>query len=151
MDDWLKVIIIIVCSIASGILYRMGGSADYNTKFRDFGCPTVMLIAMWVLGWNNWLLLCWLLLFAALTTYWDDFAKYFDDMDTWCWILTGLGYSLAMLPYVIATGCWLGFLLRTVALVFSTITWSNLIDDVVWEESGRGALIIATLPLLTVG
>jgi len=45
----LKIFITLVAAVASAILYRMGGSDTYNTKWRDMGCPTVAFIALWLL------------------------------------------------------------------------------------------------------
>ena len=64
------------------------------------------------------------------------------------WFLTGIGYSLAMLPYVISEGLWLGFISRTIVLGALTMIWSELISNDVHEELGRGALLTLTVPLL---
>ena len=146
-------------------LYRAGGMGKEltanptwmpmwmrNTKFRDFGCPTILTILLTLMfGWNWWLILCWFLLFGALTTYWDDFSKHFKDQDLWCWIFVGLGYSISILPWVISTGAWIGFILRTLYLTTLTAVWSLSIDSAEWEEYGRGFLLVATLPLFMIG
>lgn len=130
----------------SGLLYRMGGSWKFNTKYRDLGVPTAMFIYMCLAGHFHWtLILCFGLLFGSLTTYWKKRgadAKWFN------WLFTGLGYSLAMLPFIIVTGHWLGFLSRTIVLTFGIVLISEKIGNVIIEEGGRGGLILLTMPLL---
>ena len=141
-----SILIILVGAIISGILYRCGGvGKPYHTTYRDIGCPIVMLVVMALLGRWHWSLIpSAFLLYGALTTYW----KRTPDANWFNWLCTGFGYGLAMLPYSIATGCWLGFSLRVIALSLLTMYWSEKNDNVVWEEVGRGFLIIATLPIL---
>ena len=145
-----KVVNIIFSSILSGVLYRMGGSDLYNTKFRDFGVPLMMYVVMLLLtGITHWLslLFSFLLLFGSLTTYWK---KKEADAYWYNWLFTGLGYSLAMLPFVIADKCWLGFLVRSIVLTGLIVFWSETQKDAVEEEFGRGFVIIITLPLLLI-
>lgn len=66
------------------------------------------------------------------------------------WFITGIGYSIAMLPLVIQVGCWKGFISRTIVLGAATMIWSELISNDVQEELGRGFLIQLTLPLLLI-
>lgn len=133
----------------AGVLYRMGGAAGYNTKFRDLGVPCVMIAAMSVLGHFHWsLFICFGLLFGSLTTY---FKKKGANAFWWNWLIVGLAYSLAMLPFTaIVTHNWLGFGLRTVVCTTAVVAWSEFVGNAVIEEWGRGAIIIATLPLLFV-
>lgn len=140
------ILIIIILSIISGIFYRCGGSSKFNTKFRDLGCPTIMLIAMAVLGNHHWsLLLCFGLLFASLTTYFKRKGK---DSEWYNWLLVGLAISLSMLPWAYLTGHLHGFYLRSFILTLGITSWSEAVDNDVLEEFGRGLLIIATLPIL---
>ena len=70
---------ILIASILSGVLYRLGGWEKGNTKFRDLGCPAVgvglLLLTnnspINILGWVM-LTLSFGLSFAALTTYYDS-------------------------------------------------------------------------------
>ncbi len=148
-----RIIGMLVLTVAAAILYRMGGSDTFNTKWRDIGIPVVMVPAMFLIGaitglWTGLsLILCFGLLFGSLTTYWK---KKGADAKLWNWILTGLGYSLAMIPYTIATGNWIGFGIRTVIVTAFVAAWSEIIGEVIYEECGRGAIIIATLPLLLI-
>lgn len=141
----IKILIIIIAAIVSAVLYRMGGASGYDTKYRDVGCSIVLCGCIAYLGALHWtLILCFGLMWGALSTYWKKGpnARWYN------WLLTGLGYSLAILPFVIYDGCWIGFLSRTIALSGLVMIWSEVVSNVVWEECGRGALIIITLPLL---
>jgi hypothetical protein len=158
MKTKLRAFIYLVASIASGILYRCGGAGKpYNTKYRDLGVPTVATLYLLTLGlksslWGVWGLLgaylvAFGLLFGALTTYWK---KKGAPALWWNWLLTGLGYSLAALPIAFVTGHWVGFGIRCFVLTGLTVLWSEIIDNVVVEEFGRGFLIVSTLPLLLI-
>jgi hypothetical protein len=140
---------IILLSIISGIFYRMGGSDKYDTKWRDWGCPLVVLLA---LHWHWSLILCFLLMWGALTTYWKVLNKFFNkptsDAYWFNWLAHGLGIGLALIPYTLFVGGWELGLVRSLALGLLMMVWSLLNDNVVWEEFGRGALIILTLWIL---
>ncbi len=142
-----KIIIIIIASCFSSLFYRLGGSKDFDTKFRDVSCSLITcLLAGYLLSWHWTLILCFGLLWGALSTYW----KRTPDAKWYNWLITGVMYSVAMLPYVIAEGIWLGFLSRTIVLGALTMIWSEITNDAVWEECGRGALITLTIPLILV-
>ena len=145
----MKIILLtLLASILGAVLYRIGGASGYNTKFRDLGLPTVGIGLLWILGgWNWWLILCFGLYFGSMTTYWK---KKGTDAKWWNWLFVGLGYSLAFLPYSIATGHWLGFGIRTFLVTILTSVWSNNIGNPVVEECGRGVITTATLPLLLI-
>ena len=139
----IRLILLIIGSIISAILYRMGGSDTFDTKWRDLGIPTLMILLMSLFGLWHWsLLLCFSLLFISLTTY---FKKKGTDAKWWNWLLCGTVYGLSMLPFAWMTEHWLGFILRTIFLMFSITLYSELIGDVIWEECGRGFIIIASL------
>lgn len=143
--------IVLLLSCISGCIYRAGGIGNNpkynwlprwarNTKVRDLGCPLVMLAAMWILGlWNWWLLLSFLLMFGALTTYWDELFK-FDNH----WF-HGFMVGAAMFPYAWATNNWFGLGLYSILLAIAMGAWSRSIkwDDL--EEFGRGFFIIPFL------
>ena len=124
----------------------MGGyGKPFNTKFRDFGVPLVMLWQMWG-TWNWGLPVSIVLLFGAMTTYWTP--KKQADVAWWNWALTGFGYSIAWLPF-----CWInaslpGLLWYTIIVTIATAVWSELVswDDA--EEFGRGAIVVLAAPLL---
>lgn len=144
---------IIILSLIASVFYRAGGNGS-GTLWRDIGVPICMVLAMIVTGHWHWtLLICFILLWASLSTYnkWMGYLLNSPDKNTvyWeSWLITGLFYGLAMLPYVIYNGNWIGFGIRASVLALFTCIWSELIGDVNWEEGGRGFAIIATLPIL---
>lgn len=146
----LQVISVLGFSAIAGILYHLGGiGAPYNTKFRDLGIPTCMLLVMAILGLFHWTLaLCFGTVFGVQTTYWKKIS-FGSELLMWTWC--GFFFGLAMLPFAIHSGCWLGFGIRTMITTLFTPGWSLLMGEVAWEESGRGFIQIATLPLLLVG
>ncbi len=140
----------------SGLLYRLGGiGKPWNTKYRDLGVAAIMVAAMAILGNFHWsLALCAGLLFASLTTY-NKWVGYFcnrPDKTTvyWeSWLVTGVFYGLAMLPFVVLSSHnYFGFGARCVLLGALTCAWSIAIGNDDLEEFGRGFFIIITLPLL---
>lgn len=148
----MTILTIFILSIIAGILYRMGGSG-MGTLWRDLGVPVCMVLSMVLLGHFHWtLILCFGLLFASLTTYnkWAGYLLNRQDKDTvyWeSWYVTGLFYGLSMLPFAIAEGFVWMFLVRAFTLAFLTCLWSELVGKDVWEEFGRGFLIIISLLL----
>lgn len=150
----MSIILLLLLSIVGAIFYRMGGSSKYNTKVRDFGVPCCVLLYLIPFSLHNYAsLLYWCtcllsfgLTFGAQTTYWK---KKGEETKWWNWALVGLANGLSILPFVWYTGNWLPFLFRTVFLTVCIVVWSERVDNVVWEEGGRGALIVGSLWLLT--
>lgn len=154
----------LILSIFGGILYRMGGAAGYNTKFRDFGIPTCMVALMLIFGQYTHpvdfiLIICWGAVFGVQTTYWKRKG---EDARWYNWLITGFFYSIAMLPLVVAQNWpgvvisglhthYIGLGLRTFVCTGLTVMWSEWADDAVIEENGRGFIEIVTLPLLFIG
>lgn len=141
------------CVILGAILYRMGGSDKYDTKWRDFGLPYLALVFMMYRGMWHWSLwICALLMFGALTTYWKCLNKWNGQPKTdafWFnWIAHGVGIGLAFLPYAYFTGCWEQVIMRAEVLGLTMMLWSEKNDNAVWEECGRGVLTIGTLWLI---
>ena len=133
----------------AGDLYRKGGIGHpYNTRYRDIGCSIIMYLTMfcWI-GLSHWLslLLCFGLMWGALSTYWK---KKNTDVQWYNWLFTGLGYSFSMLPLTLVTKKYIGFCLRTTVLTVFVTLWSQFIGDVELEEKGRGIINNITLPLL---
>ncbi len=147
MKKWLKALIVAIGAGIAGCLYRAGGSGNFPRQVRVIGVPVLSVAILALLSPNWWIILCIPLMIGATSTY---FKRKGSDALWWNWALHGLGLSLAMLPYTIATGHWLGFGLRTIVLTASITIWSELVGNAVIEELGRGALIILTLPLLLI-
>lgn len=135
---------IILMSILSAILYRLGGAKGFNTKFRDWGCPLVALITMLYLNINAawWIhALSFLLMFGALTTYWDSIFGY-DNF-----YAHGFMVGLAYLPYLLSVS-WALLIIRAIILAILIGTWSKYTDNDIIEEMGRGFFIPLTLIIL---
>lgn len=142
----LQIIATIILSISGSILGRMGGSDKFNTKWRDVGVSivTCMLVGIW--GGFHWtLILCCGLMFASMTTY---FKKKGEPVRWYNWLICGLAYSVALVPYIWAQGLWVGFGARSLILPLVIMGWCVLIGNSVVEELGRYALILLTVPLL---
>lgn len=149
-----KVLIVLGLSIVSAVLYRMGGSNTFNTKWRDIGsmlCAILCLLATQKLVFNvatfTALIVTALLTFASLTTY---FKRKGSDAKWWNWLLVGLAWGLSALPVALVYHCWLGFALRTVFLMGTVCIWSQSIDNDIIEELGRGFLLTISIPLLLI-
>jgi FtsH-binding integral membrane protein len=132
--------VILIASILSGILYRLGGWEKGNKLFRRLGCPLVALLTLWLLVGVSfrlwWVYLLFVgLSYGALTTYWD-----FTGSDNF--YLHGLGVGLAGIPLI-----WCGvplhyILIRIVICSVGMGLWSKWIGNDIAEESGRGVLFI---------
>ena len=146
----LQIISVLILSCVSGILYRLGGSAKKgdsldilrHTKTRDIGCAAVTFVAMTIVADSRWYLhiASFLLLFSALTTYWD-------------WIFTednyyahGFGCAAAYIPYLLS-GLWVPCILRMFVLAALMGIWCDIFEDDIVEEAGRGFFLTATVLL----
>jgi hypothetical protein len=114
---------IFVFMFLSGLFGRMGGAKGYDTKWRDLGCPAVFLAAFfWYFGWAPafwWAYLAaFVLMFGALTTYWDEVFGY-DNM----WF-SGAVVGVAAVPllFVVPSLIWV-FLAR---VFFLALWWGGL-------------------------
>jgi len=144
----LKLLLTLLSSILMGVLYRMGGSGNYPRQARLIGVPLIMTILLGIVaGWSWWMLLSFGLTIGAISTYWK---KKGSDAKWWNWALHGLGIAVAMLPYAIGVGCYIGFGIRCVFLPVAIMLWSEIIGNAVVEEFGRGCLIGLTIPLLLI-
>ena len=153
---------IIPLTILSAILYRMGGWGGegrerfpnlpewvFNTKARDIGCSGVGFCCYSLLvgfGSAPWYihLLCFLLLFGSLTTYFDFLTGGRYD-NFW---LHGLACGLSYVPYAFYTGDWIEMIARCFVLTVLMGGISAISGNDVVEETGRGASLIVTLPIL---
>ncbi len=127
-------------AVASAVLYRMGGAAGYNTKWRDIGCPLAAVASALIIGLRHWsLVIAFGLLFGAMTTYWKRKG---EDAYWYNWLITGFMYAMAFLPPVYFLSRFEAFAYFIAFLSIATMIWSEAMDDVVWEECGRGAILI---------
>lgn len=142
----IKIIITVIGVVASGILGRMGGASGFHTLFRDIGVSLVTcgLVGLW--GGFHWtLVLCFGAMWGSLATY---FKKKGEPVRWYNWLICGLAYCLAFLPYVIAMGLWEGLGYRVACLPIAVMLWCVLIGNDVVEEFGRYALVALTIPLM---
>jgi len=137
----IKLLVFLLCISFSGVLYRMGGSAKWNTKWRDLGCPLVLLViilTLFGLKLDFWwaYLLTFLLSFGALTTYYDWLFGY-DN-----YYAHGLGCGLAGISLVWAdVPLWI-ILARLTLCTIGMGLWSKYTKNDVVEEIGRGVFFI---------
>lgn len=157
-----KVILVLVASILSAILYRLGGSAkngdwwDWmkHSKTRDWGCTIVALVTLGLLGktmaWYYYIptfIMCW----AALTTYWDDLF----NRDCYIMHLAMVGLAFLLFVFFGEVSVWM-WALRVCVMGFFGFG-SHIIDELsiphkdVVSENLRGLAIVITLPLLLLG
>jgi hypothetical protein len=96
-------------------------------------------------------LACFILSWGALSTYHKWLNPIFKKPKTDCfwfnWLAHGMGIGLACLPLLTYIPL-INILCRVTVLGITIMLWSELNDNAVWEEVGRGVLIICTLPLL---
>lgn len=145
----MTIFFIICLSILSAVMYRMGGSGNYDRWIRHAGCSACVVIALGILiGWSWWLILVFGLQFGALTTY---FKKKGTDAHWWNWLLVGFAWSIVILPVVISSHIWVGFFCRSLILTALVCIWSVYEGNAVREELGRGFLLVGTIPILLIG
>ena len=137
----------IALAAISALLYRIGGLSKehakrdmpwvpswlVNTKTRDLGCPLAavawLLACLPIVDWWTYLI-TYVVMFGALTTYWDSL---FGGKDNF--FAHGFGIAVALLPVIIvSSGLWWGYLAYAVVmpvlmgvwcLIFKTPTKSN--------------------------
>ena len=128
----------------SAALYRMGGSKDWNTKWRDAGVPACAVAALWLSGLHHWsLVFTYPLMWAALTTYWKVGPK----AEWYHWLMHGIGIAVSLIPVIYFTKATLPFVIYVTLMPWLMMTWSVVIDNDVQEELGRGFLIVALIPV----
>jgi hypothetical protein len=152
---------IILMSFISGLFYRLGGWGQegrdqfpklpgwfFDTKVRDIGCAALVTYAVKMTVPAPWWVysLSFLLLFGALTTYWDWL---FGEDTFW---FHGLACGAALLPLaIVGTGVWEGVLVRAVILACFMGILSAVAGDDFIEEFGRGFSLVITILLLKGG
>ena len=144
----------LILSIISGTCYRMGGSAKFNTKYRDLGCPLIALILLWLLGGLGLqspilpkialILTSYGLMFGSLTTYWD----FITGKDNF--YLHGLFCGLAFIPLHWTGLSWWVIGIRAIVCAIGMGLWSAWQGNDIKEEFGRGFILTVTIPLLLI-
>jgi hypothetical protein len=153
------ILVVILLSLISAILYRLGGSSaiDQDKEFpwiprwfkvipkkRDAGCGACVVATGLALGitapWWAWFL-AWGLMWGALSTYWDPIFDYDNHY------AHGFGIGLAMGPVMffdepLALG------IRIAVLAVAMGIWSKINGNATKEELGRGFLMPITLVLV---
>jgi len=148
-----KTIAWILATAVGAILYRMGGSDTWDTKWRDLGCPAVgIALLAYLYPFYNWQIglayfLSFGLYFGSLTTYWK---KKGSDAKWYNWLFCGMGYSLSFLPFAYVSGNWLGFALRFIVCSLGVMMVRVMSTNVYVEECGSGAISTGTIPLLLI-
>ena len=156
----MSILMWLVLSLISAILYRIGGSSlriPMKTKYRDWGVPLCGLIFLAkLLAITSWwyygaLAGFFLFSFGSLCTYFDHWGT--DDVEWYEWALTGFIMGMAALPIAVYTGRWIGFILRTIILTIFMPFSNRLQFEILWDETdlveaSRGFMFTATLPLL---
>ena len=148
-----KILLVLLATVLSGILYRLGGAArigDWldvlkHSKTRDWGCSLIvvaLMLAQPIVWWIH--VIVFILMWTALSTYWDDLFGY-DNYG-----FHGLVIGLACFPYAIVIGgwIWLWFIVRALIMGFFMKYWCKVNTNDVKEEVGRGSIIAFTVPLL---
>lgn len=146
----LRVLGVIGLSIASAILYRLGGasSQDQDKEFpwiprwfknipkkRDVMSNICKLVACYLMlahapFWAYFI--AWGLLWASLSTYWDELFGYDNHY------MHGFMCQFSLLPIVIFSGYYLAFAVQCIALTLLMGVYSKYEGDAYQEEMGRG-------------
>lgn len=128
----MKISILILLCVLSGVLGRMGGSGRYPRQVRVIGIPLMLTIIAFFLGVHAWwalLLFCGLSI-GAVSTYHD----YLGADNFW---VHGAALGLASFPLAVVTGHWWMLLLRVIVLAVWMGAWSLIWKNAVVEEYGR--------------
>ena len=156
----METLIVIGSSILSGILYRMGGSDRFNTKWRDLGvsfCVTALLLLFrrrFDILWCLMVLTSFLAIFGALTTY---FKKKDSDANWRTWMITGFMYGASAAPLFFSGVHWYAIIARVIILTMLIPLWATRMNRKIGifpedqvNEFGRGFLITVTVPVLLI-
>ena len=155
----INLLVILLATIASSILYRAGGLAKDSTECpwipkwmrkswaRDWLIPMVCLIAIWLtchIKITLWWLLFYGLTGASLTTYLDSIFG-FDNF--WA---AGFLVGISTFPLIFCGLHWYMVLARALVLAVLWGGWCAIFKNATVEELGRGAFITLTIPLLLI-
>ena len=148
--------IVLVATVLSAILYRLGGQGKEgnwldilrNTKTRDWGCPLVCLIVVLLFGIKaSWWIhtIAFVGMWMGLTTYWDKIFGY-DNF-----YFHGIGVALPYLIYGVVVGVNpFGLMIRIAVVALFMGIWCREFSNADIEEYGRGAIIATSLALLLI-
>lgn len=146
----LRVLGIIILSIGSAILYRLGGasSQDQDAEFpwiprwfknlpkkRDAGCGVLKLLSVYLMIGDAPFLayfFAWGLLWASLSTYWDELFGYDNHY------MHGFMCQFSMLPIVFFSGYWVVWVVQCLMLTLAMGIYSGYEGNAYKEEMGRG-------------
>ncbi len=154
----------IVFFLLAGMVYRMGGSGNYSRWTREVGVGVLLILELLLLRLFNWGCL------GILGTVWIEstyFKKKGSDAEWWNWLLVGLSFSVAILPWFVWSWIvnhkpvhWIGYLVRITVCTGLTLLWQEQLSALfskwldigkdITDEFGRGAIQIITLPLLLI-
>ena len=144
----MNTIILAVGTVLCGIAYRAGGASWGKSWMRDVGCSLIMCImpATFKLTWL--LIPAFGLMWLALTTY-HYFLPKPKDYTAPYYALHGFMVSLAVFPYIFATGDWGWFALRCVVCAGAMYGWYYVAK---WNDNlhefGRGAILAGSTVIL---
>jgi hypothetical protein len=118
----MDVLIFVGLAFLSGVLGRMGGSDEYDTKWRDVGCAAVFCLACYLFmgGAGPWwaYALTFGLHWASFSTYWDELFGY-DNL----WF-SGCVVGFAAVPMMFVAPIFL--ILVPLRIVVLTVSWGCL-------------------------
>lgn len=168
MNPELHLIITIIFTVLSAFFYRVGGASKESMELyfpwypswavqswmRELVCTSLTIIWMAMFYHSiSWLyVLSYVLIWAATTTYWDDFPPQKGEDK---YGMHGFFIGVALLPIAYAHP-WLALIRAVVMGIFMwgwCLYWEKnrvATSDII-EEFGRGAILQATLPLLLIG
>lgn len=145
----------LILAFLNGVCYRMGGSDNYSRFFRPLGIGliTMLVLALWsYLTIPHIKLTHWIGIITSAgasaglsTTY---FKKKNTDAHLINWILVGIAFSIALVPYAYVTDQWVGLIVRSIFLIPAIALWSELIGWDVLEEFGRGFWHVISICLI---
>lgn len=167
------IIITVIAVILSSIFYRLGGMSKEEARkklpwvpqwlvkgfTRDFVCVSIVMV--WIYLFlprvdNNLYFYSGALMYASMTTYWDRWPpnKGKDNYGQ-----HGFFIGLALLPIAYGSGLWIEVLIRSLVLAIAMKVWCSIpiekifpkIQQVDWDEYGRGVIIALTLAILIPG
>lgn len=144
----IKILLVIVLSCVSALLYRWGGTQGSYRWWRPVGVGFTVMGTLWLLFGFHWTLLLAGGASAGLST---TYFKKTEDAIWWNWVLVGFTEGVAILPWCLFHAHWFGFFIRLVFLSGAICLWSEFVGKDTWEERGRGFLIIISLLLLLLG